>query len=104
MAMTKVCEGGVGVSVAQEVCETYSSSLDTALRQRAQELQHLSQDRDLRAKVLPREAGSEPLEVTHLRCRITTIGCNIVFMYPMETCCIGNIKFDHEGPLVLKLL
>ncbi|XP_037307696.2 AP-4 complex subunit epsilon-1 [Pungitius pungitius] len=63
MAMTKVCEGRVGVSVAQEVCETYSSCLDTALRQRAQELQHLSQDPDLRAKVLPRDAGPEPLEV-----------------------------------------
>ncbi|KAM8890736.1 AP-4 complex subunit epsilon-1 isoform 1-T1 [Spinachia spinachia] len=63
MAMTKVCEDGVGVSVAQEVCETYSGSLDTALRQRAQELQHLSQDCDLRAKVLPQEAGLEPLEV-----------------------------------------
>ncbi|XP_031715463.1 AP-4 complex subunit epsilon-1 [Anarrhichthys ocellatus] len=63
VAMTKLCEGGAGVSVAQEVCETYSSSLDTVLRQRAQELQHLSQDCELRARVLPRDAGLEPLEV-----------------------------------------
>uniref|UniRef100_A0A8C2ZXX2 AP-4 complex subunit epsilon n=1 Tax=Cyclopterus lumpus TaxID=8103 RepID=A0A8C2ZXX2_CYCLU len=63
MAMTKLCEGGAGVSVTQEVCETYGSSLDTVLRQRAQELQHLSQDCELRARVLPRGAGLEPLEV-----------------------------------------
>ena len=65
MAMTKLCEGGAGVSVAQEVSETYSSSLDTVLRQRAQELQHLSRHAELRARVLPRDAGLEPLEVTH---------------------------------------
>ncbi|XP_070828914.1 AP-4 complex subunit epsilon-1 isoform X1 [Chaetodon trifascialis] len=63
MAMTKLCEGGAGVSVAREVSETYSSSLDTVLRQRAQELQHLSQDSELRARVIPRDAGLEPLEV-----------------------------------------
>lgn len=63
MAMTKLCEGGIGVSVAQEVCETYSSSLDTVLRQRAQELQHLGQDSELRARVLPRGAGPEHVEV-----------------------------------------
>ncbi|KAM6925669.1 AP-4 complex subunit epsilon-1 [Lycodopsis pacificus] len=63
VAMTKLCEGGAAVSVAQEVCESYSSSLDTVLRQRAQELQHLSQDCELRARVLPRHAGLEPLEV-----------------------------------------
>uniref|UniRef100_A0A3Q1AHP2 AP-4 complex subunit epsilon n=1 Tax=Amphiprion ocellaris TaxID=80972 RepID=A0A3Q1AHP2_AMPOC len=56
-AMTKLCEGGSGVSVAQQVSETYGSSLDTVLRQRAQELQHLSQDSELRARVLPRGAG-----------------------------------------------
>uniref|UniRef100_A0AAQ5ZFI9 AP-4 complex subunit epsilon n=1 Tax=Amphiprion ocellaris TaxID=80972 RepID=A0AAQ5ZFI9_AMPOC len=50
-AMTKLCEGGSGVSVAQQVSETYGSSLDTVLRQRAQELQHLSQDSELRARV-----------------------------------------------------
>lgn len=64
MAMAKLCEGGASVSVAQEVSETYNSSLDTVLRQRAQELQHLSQDSELRARVLPRDAGLEPLEVT----------------------------------------
>nr|XP_020514600.1 AP-4 complex subunit epsilon-1 isoform X1 [Labrus bergylta] len=63
VAMTKLCEGRAGVSVAREVSETYSSSLDTALRQRAQELQHLSQDSELRARVLPRDASREPLEV-----------------------------------------
>ncbi|TNN87067.1 AP-4 complex subunit epsilon-1 [Liparis tanakae] len=63
MAMTKLCGGGAGVSVIREVCETYGSSLDTVLRQRAQELQHLSQDCELRARVLPRGAGLEPLEV-----------------------------------------
>ncbi|KAI4825176.1 hypothetical protein KUCAC02_020872 [Chaenocephalus aceratus] len=63
MAMTKLCEGGAGVSVARGVSETYSSSLDTVLRQRAQELQHLSQDPELRARVLPRHTGLEPLEV-----------------------------------------
>ncbi|KAF1386831.1 hypothetical protein PFLUV_G00098950 [Perca fluviatilis] len=63
MAMTKLCEGRTGLSVAQEVSETYSSSLDTVLRQRAQELQHLSQDWELQARVLPRDTGHEPLEV-----------------------------------------
>uniref|UniRef100_A0A3P8U3W4 Adaptor related protein complex 4 subunit epsilon 1 n=1 Tax=Amphiprion percula TaxID=161767 RepID=A0A3P8U3W4_AMPPE len=62
-AMTKLCEGGSGVSVAQQVSEAYGSSLDTVLRQRAQELQHLSQDSELRARVLPRGAGLEPVEV-----------------------------------------
>lgn len=64
MAMTKLCDGEAGVSVAQGVAEAYSSSLDTVLRQRAQELQCLSQDPELRAKVLPRDANLEPLEVT----------------------------------------
>lgn len=64
LAMTKLCEGsGVGVSVTQRVCEMYCSSLDTVLRQRAQELQRLSQDSELRARVLPRDASREPLEV-----------------------------------------
>ncbi|KAM8751334.1 AP-4 complex subunit epsilon-1 [Acanthopagrus schlegelii] len=63
MAMTKLCDGEAGVSVAQEVSETYSSSLDTVLRQRAHELQYLSQNPELRSKVLPRDAGLEPLEV-----------------------------------------
>ncbi|XP_040893945.1 AP-4 complex subunit epsilon-1 [Toxotes jaculatrix] len=63
MAMTKLCEGRAGVSVAQEVCETYSSSMDTVLRQRAQELQYFSQNSELRARVLHRDTGLEPLEV-----------------------------------------
>ncbi|XP_029952615.1 AP-4 complex subunit epsilon-1 [Salarias fasciatus] len=63
MAMTKLCEGGADVSAAQEVCEAYGGSMDTVLRQRAQELQHLSQDSELRAKVLPRGASLELVEV-----------------------------------------
>ncbi|KAM9376860.1 AP-4 complex subunit epsilon-1 [Pholidichthys leucotaenia] len=63
MAMTKLCEGGAGVSVAQEISEAYSSTLDTVLRQRAQELQYLSQDSELRGRVLPRGASLEPVEV-----------------------------------------
>uniref|UniRef100_A0A665VCJ4 AP-4 complex subunit epsilon n=1 Tax=Echeneis naucrates TaxID=173247 RepID=A0A665VCJ4_ECHNA len=55
MAMTKLCEGGAEVSVVREVSETYSSSMDTVLRQRAHELQYLSQDSELRAKVLLRD-------------------------------------------------
>lgn len=69
MAMTKLCQGGQDVFIAHEVSETYSSSMDTVLRQRAQELQHLSQDSALKAKVLPRGADLEPLEVpTELHC------------------------------------
>lgn len=65
LAMTKLCgSSSRDVSVVREVCETFSSSLDTVLRQRAQELQHLSQDPHLRARVLPRESSREPLEVT----------------------------------------
>ncbi|CAJ1056492.1 AP-4 complex subunit epsilon-1 [Xyrichtys novacula] len=63
IAMTKLCDGRTGISAAQEVSETYSSSLDTVLRQRAQELQHLSQDSELRDRVLPRDTGLEPPEV-----------------------------------------
>lgn len=68
MAMTKLCKGGADASVTQEVSETYSSSLDTVLRQRAHELQYLSQDPELRARVLPRGAKPETLEVTCLTC------------------------------------
>uniref|UniRef100_UPI003AAA5824 AP-4 complex subunit epsilon-1 n=1 Tax=Centroberyx gerrardi TaxID=166262 RepID=UPI003AAA5824 len=63
MAMTKISEGPACVCVAQEVSERYSGSLDTVLRQRVQELQHLSQGSELRDRVLPRNAGLEPLEV-----------------------------------------
>lgn len=65
-AMTKLCDGGAGAAVAQQVSEAYSSCLDTVLRQRGHELQLLSQDPELRARVLPRGAGPEALEVTEL--------------------------------------
>uniref|UniRef100_A0A1A7WDU6 AP-4 complex subunit epsilon n=1 Tax=Iconisemion striatum TaxID=60296 RepID=A0A1A7WDU6_9TELE len=63
MAMTKLCSGGAPLSVALDVSETYSSSMDTTLRQRAQELQYLSQNADLQARVLPRGVSQEPVEV-----------------------------------------
>uniref|UniRef100_M3ZX44 Adaptor related protein complex 4 subunit epsilon 1 n=2 Tax=Xiphophorus maculatus TaxID=8083 RepID=M3ZX44_XIPMA len=63
MAMTKLCPGGAALALVHNVSETYSSSLDTMLRQRAQELQILSQDSELQAKVLPRSASMEPVEV-----------------------------------------
>ncbi|KAF0040997.1 hypothetical protein F2P81_006895 [Scophthalmus maximus] len=63
MAMTKLCVGGASVSVAQQVSETYISSMDTVLRQRAQELQHFGQDSEVRTRVLPRDTDLEPLEV-----------------------------------------
>lgn len=62
-AMTKLCGSPGCVSVAREVAERYSGSLDTGLRQRAQELEHLSHDPDLRARVLPMDACLEDLEV-----------------------------------------
>lgn len=62
-AMTKLCDGGAGAAVAQQVSEAFSSCLDTVLRQRGHELQLLSQDPELRARVLPRGAGPEALEV-----------------------------------------
>lgn len=74
LAMTKLCgsSSSADVCVIGQVCEAYSSSLDTVLRQRAQELQHLSQDSELRARVLPRDASREPLEVTQT-CRTATL-------------------------------
>ncbi|PWA30526.1 hypothetical protein CCH79_00015363 [Gambusia affinis] len=63
MAMTKLCPGGAALALVHNVSETYSSSLDTMLRQRAQELEILSQDSELQAKVLPRSASMEPVEV-----------------------------------------
>uniref|UniRef100_A0A8D3BYN9 AP-4 complex subunit epsilon n=1 Tax=Scophthalmus maximus TaxID=52904 RepID=A0A8D3BYN9_SCOMX len=59
MAMTKLCVGGASVSVAQQVSETYISSMDTVLRQRAQELQHFGQDSEVRTRVLPRDTDLE---------------------------------------------
>lgn len=73
LAMTKLCESSsTDVCEIRQLCETYSSSLDTVLRQRAQELQHLSQDSELRARVLPRDASREPLEVTQT-CRTAVL-------------------------------
>ncbi|XP_019712522.1 AP-4 complex subunit epsilon-1 isoform X1 [Hippocampus comes] len=63
LAMTKLCEGEAAMSVLQGVSETYSSSMDTVLRQRAQELQNLHLNPELWARVLPRDAFTEPLEV-----------------------------------------
>ncbi|XP_017261509.1 AP-4 complex subunit epsilon-1 [Kryptolebias marmoratus] len=63
MAMTKLCSGGAALSVAREVSETYGSSMDTMLRQRAQELQHLSQDSQLQTRVLPQSSSQEAVEV-----------------------------------------
>nr|XP_057931097.1 AP-4 complex subunit epsilon-1 [Doryrhamphus excisus] len=63
MAMTKVCESEAGMDVLQGICETYCSSMDTVLRQRAQELQNLSLHAELRAKVLPQDVSVEPVEV-----------------------------------------
>ncbi|XP_041853949.1 AP-4 complex subunit epsilon-1 isoform X2 [Melanotaenia boesemani] len=63
MAMTKLCSGGTATSAAQEVSETYSSSLDTMLRQRAHELQYLSQNLELQARVLPRNDYPKLVEV-----------------------------------------
>lgn len=64
MAMTKLCD--VGAVVAQQVSEAYSTCLDTVLRQRGHELQLLSYDPDLRAKVLPGGASHEAIEVMEL--------------------------------------
>ncbi|KAJ0029447.1 hypothetical protein NQD34_004444 [Periophthalmus magnuspinnatus] len=63
MAMTKLCSGESSISIAQSVCDDYSSSMDTVLRQRAHELQLLSQDSALRGQLLTLHSGSEPLEV-----------------------------------------
>ncbi|XP_024137515.1 AP-4 complex subunit epsilon-1 [Oryzias melastigma] len=63
VAMTKLCWSETAVSVAQQVAETYSSSFDTTLRQRAQELQHLSRDSQLHSRVLPPGGSLEPVEV-----------------------------------------
>nr|XP_023991398.1 AP-4 complex subunit epsilon-1 [Salvelinus alpinus] len=62
-AMTKLCSSPVSVALARDVCERYSGSLNTVLRQRAQELMILSQDTKLRARVLPAEGKLETLEV-----------------------------------------
>ncbi|KAM9808274.1 AP-4 complex subunit epsilon-1 [Neosynchiropus ocellatus] len=63
MSMVKLCEGSEGVPLLQGVFETYCSSMDTVLRQRAEELQHLSLDTELRAQVLTGDDGMHSLEV-----------------------------------------
>ncbi|XP_051918299.1 AP-4 complex subunit epsilon-1 isoform X2 [Hippocampus zosterae] len=63
LAMTKLCEGEAAKPVLQGVSETFCSSMDTVLRQRAQELQNLHLNPELWARVLPRDAFTEPLEV-----------------------------------------
>ncbi|KAJ3597018.1 hypothetical protein NHX12_003418 [Muraenolepis orangiensis] len=62
-AMTKLCDGPACVSVAQELADRHGGSLDTVLRQRLHELQHLAAHPELRTRVLPRNVGLEPLEV-----------------------------------------
>ena len=62
-AMTKLSEGPACVSVAQELAERHGGSLDTGLRQRLHELQHLASHAELRLRVLPRGDAPEPLEV-----------------------------------------
>uniref|UniRef100_A0A667ZIR9 AP-4 complex subunit epsilon n=1 Tax=Myripristis murdjan TaxID=586833 RepID=A0A667ZIR9_9TELE len=59
LAMSKLCEGPDCVSLAQELSERHGGSLDTVLRQRVQELRHLSEDAELRASVLPRDAAQD---------------------------------------------
>lgn len=63
LAMTKLCEGGEAPRVAQQLSETYSSSMDTVLRQRAHELQHLSSHPPLGVQMLRPAAGLEHPEV-----------------------------------------
>lgn len=63
MAMTKLCSGEANVSIAQSVCEDHCNSMDTVLRQRAHELQLLSQDPALQGQLFPLDSGPEPLEV-----------------------------------------
>ncbi|CAL8294813.1 unnamed protein product [Boreogadus saida] len=62
-AMTKLSHGPACLSVAQELAERHGGSLDTTLRQRLHELQHLASDGELLRRVLPRSDGLEPLEV-----------------------------------------
>ena len=62
-AMTKLSAGPACLSVAQELAERHGGSLDTTLRQRLHELQHLASDGELLRRVLPCSDGLEPLEV-----------------------------------------
>ena len=62
-AMTKLSHGPTCLSVAQELAERHGGSLDTVLRQRLHELQHLASHAELRLRLLPHSQGLEPLEV-----------------------------------------
>ncbi|MEQ2200943.1 hypothetical protein XENOCAPTIV_005194, partial [Xenoophorus captivus] len=91
MAMTKLCSGGAAPTLVHDISETYSSSLNTMLRQRAHELQILSQDSDLQAKVLPRSASMEPVEVIHMR------GCRAVDSCLKEQCFVDSSLSFLDG-------
>uniref|UniRef100_A0A8B9J4K3 AP-4 complex subunit epsilon n=1 Tax=Astyanax mexicanus TaxID=7994 RepID=A0A8B9J4K3_ASTMX len=62
-ALTKLCVGPGCADLALELADSLSSSLDTVLRQQAHELRLLSQDSQLHARVLPRPAPLDNLEV-----------------------------------------
>ncbi|KAJ8002541.1 hypothetical protein DPEC_G00159980 [Dallia pectoralis] len=62
-AMTKLNPNPASVTLVRDVGERYSGSLDTVLRQRAHELMILSQDSDLRGRVLSAEGRLEQVEV-----------------------------------------
>ncbi|XP_059917333.1 AP-4 complex subunit epsilon-1 [Gadus macrocephalus] len=62
-AMTKLSAGPACLPLAQELAERHGGSLDTTLRQRLHELQHLASDGELLRRVLPCGDGLEPLEV-----------------------------------------
>lgn len=62
-AMCKLSGGAACVGVAGEVAARYGGSLSTSLRQQALELALLSQDRALKDRVLPQNAGWDSLEV-----------------------------------------
>lgn len=61
--LTKLCKGPGCGELALELAESLSSSLDTVLRQQAQELRLLSQDSQLHIRVLPSAASWDSLEV-----------------------------------------
>ncbi|KAG9337022.1 hypothetical protein JZ751_029881 [Albula glossodonta] len=63
LAMCKLCGGAACVGVAGKVAGRYASSLSTTIRQQALELQVLSQDEALRARVLPQNTSWDGLEV-----------------------------------------
>lgn len=51
-ALTKLCQSSGSAELVVELTESLASSLDTVLRQQAHELQCLSQDSQLHARVL----------------------------------------------------